>query len=90
MPTFYSDDIDIDPDDFISACSEREITELVKELRDQGYIKPEDMMDSNGLGNFNDEVYQVSLSTLSRCRHLLTVEEESFINKLGEKYKYLG
>ena len=39
MPSFYVDDVDIDVDEFISACSKSEIKELIDFLVDDGHIK---------------------------------------------------
>ena len=33
MPSFNVDDITIDPDDYVSGCSEREIEKLLDEIR---------------------------------------------------------
>ena len=38
MPEFYVEDIDIDPSEFVSACSKREIDELIDALAEDGYI----------------------------------------------------
>jgi hypothetical protein len=39
MPSFYVDDIDIDVDEFLSACSTSERKELIEALVEDGYIK---------------------------------------------------
>lgn len=89
MPDFYADDISIDPDEYVSACNKREIQELIDVLVEDGHI-PKPVGVENVRGNLNDDTFRESLDTLSRCRHMLTVEEEAFINKLGERFKYLG
>jgi hypothetical protein len=39
MPTFYSEDIDIDVDEFLSACDHRDKEELITALIEDGYLK---------------------------------------------------
>ena len=38
MPTFYAEDIDIDPDEFLDSCSKRERDELIDMLVEDGYV----------------------------------------------------
>ena len=38
MPTFYTEEIDIDPDNFVIACNSYEIKELIQALIDEGHI----------------------------------------------------
>lgn len=38
MPTFYAEDIDVDPDEFVSSCSSSEIEELIDALVEDGHI----------------------------------------------------
>jgi len=37
MPSFYVDDMDIEPDEFVRECSSREKRELVEILAEEGY-----------------------------------------------------
>lgn len=92
MPSFYVDEIDIDVDEFVSACSIREREQLVESLVDGGYIDPKQTGKELGVRkpNINDEKFWKSIEHLGRCRHLLSLEEEDFINNLAEKFKYLA
>ena len=91
MPEFTTE-IDIDPSEFIDSCSKRERDRLIEILIEDGYIQ-EDQVTLNGQKvrkpNINDEKFFNSLESLSKCRDLLTIEEESYINILAEKFKYL-
>lgn len=93
MPDFTPDDIDIDPSEFVSACNSREINELIEALVEDGHIQPGQLEKSinNGVRrpNFNDEKFWESLEHLSKCRDLLTITEEQFINNLADRFKHL-
>ncbi len=92
MPEF-STEIDIDPSEFIDACSKRERDRLIEILEEDGYISPSADTNSKNHGvrkpNINDLTFWSSLEKLAKCRDLLTIEEEDYINKLANKYKYI-
>jgi hypothetical protein len=46
MPTFYTEDVDIDPEEFVDSCSTYEKKELVKILAKEGYSDTSEV-DSN-------------------------------------------
>lgn len=85
MPTFYAEDIDIDPDEFVSSCNSREIKELIDALVEDGHIpKTNDVApaDKNLLDNDWDEVIG-KIAGLGRLR--LTNEEEETIRKIANR-----
>jgi hypothetical protein len=83
--------LDVGPSEYIDACSQRDKERLVDILESEGLIQPESKTLSGVRNpNINDQIFWDSLQTLTRCRHLLSVEEEEYINKLGEKLKHLG
>jgi hypothetical protein len=94
MPDFTPDDIDIDPSEFVDACSSRERQELIDYLIQCGYIS-EDQKDiktpNYGVRrpNVNDESFWDSLDHLKKCRHLLSLDEENYINNVADKFKHL-
>lgn len=90
MPDFKPDDIDIDPEDFLSACSSSEKKEIIELLKEDGWINGEES-DNELLTtlNSNDQKFWDSLNHLKRFRHLLSLEEENFINNLAEKFRHL-
>lgn len=90
MPDFTPDDLDISPGEFIDACSKRDIDKLIEILIEDGHIKEEQTIKhSKQKGNINDKRYFDSLDKLSKCRDLLSIEEEDYINNLAEKFKHL-
>jgi hypothetical protein len=65
----------------------------VEILIEDGYIQSDQETKSNNNGvrrpNVNDQIFWESLDKLAKCRDLLSVEEENFINNLGNKFKHL-
>ena len=87
MPTFYSDDIDIDPSDFVDACDRQEIQELIDVLIEDGYIKQTARPVSEAReDNLMDLTYKNAIEKLLDKRIYLTLEEEQFIINLANKY----
>jgi hypothetical protein len=90
MPYFTPDDLNIDPSEFVDSCDSSEINELIEALVENGSIKPSEVI-KKGVKrpNINDEVFLESLGTLAKCRDLLSITEEQFINNLAERFKYM-
>jgi hypothetical protein len=91
MPEFTTE-IDIDPSEFIDSCSKRERDRLIEILIEDGYIQPDQATLNAGKvpkPNIKDEIFFESLDKLSKCRDLLTLDEEDYINNLADKFKHL-
>ena len=84
MPTFYAEDIDIDPDDFISACSSEEIQELIDALVEDGYVKKHEV-ESNDKNILDHEWDEVIGKIAGTGRLRLTNEEEETIRKIANR-----
>jgi ribosomal protein S8 len=92
MPEFTTE-IDIDPSEFVESCSNTELKRLVEILEEDGYIQSSEETTSKNNGvrrpNINDQTFWSSLEKLAKCRDLLSIEEENFINNLANKFKHL-
>ena len=92
MPEFTAE-VDIDPSEFIDSCSKRERQRLVEILVEDGDIQPDQETKNSNTGvrkpNINDQTFWDSLDKLAKCRDLLTIGEEDYINKLASKFKHL-
>jgi hypothetical protein len=92
MPEFTAE-VDIDPSEFIDSCSRTEKQRLIEILVEDGDIEPTQADKNKGNGvrrpNINDQIFWESLENLAKCRDLLSIEEENFINNLGNKFKYI-
>jgi hypothetical protein len=86
MPDF-STSIDIEPWEYISSCSDSEITELIESLSEDGHlnkfngkIKP-----MNPYNSVLDDEWDEVLTKLSNSRHLLSSEDEIKIKEIAKK-----
>jgi hypothetical protein len=87
MPTFYAEDIDIDADEFLSSCNDRDREELIDALIEGGYLKKDCKED------FKDYNYSVSeahfVEAVDKLRskwNMLTQEEEELIIKIANRF----
>jgi len=92
MPEFTAE-VDIDPSEFVDSCNNKELKRLVEILEEDGHIQSstETTSKNNGVRrpNINDQTFWESLERLAKCRDLLSIEEENFINNLANKFKYI-
>ena len=90
MPEFTTE-IEIDPSEFVDSCSRREKEELAEILLDEGYVSSLKSNNNHGVRrpNMNDEIFWESLEQLKKCRDLLSIHEENYINNMANKYKHL-
>ena len=86
MPDF-STEIDIDAWDYISACSNREVNELIEALVENGHldsfngqVKP-----VNKHNTLLDDEWWTALVKLRDSRHLLSPEDENRITDIANK-----
>jgi hypothetical protein len=86
MPDF-STEIDIDAWDYISACSNREVKELIEALVENGHldsfngqVKP-----VNTHNTLMDDEWWTALVKLRDSRHLLSPEDENRITDIAKK-----
>jgi len=83
MPYFYSEaEVNVDIDDFLTACNSRDIKDLIQALREDGYIvdpTPDNISIGEGL-------FIESLNKLQQKYLQLTNEEIAIIETIAEKY----
>jgi len=84
MPTFYIDEMDIDPDDFVNACNKREIEELIKALIEDGHINDPYVKRKNNV-SMNEESFNECLDKISTNYLQLTQEEEEVIRNIAKR-----
>jgi hypothetical protein len=86
MPGFYVEDLDIDPSEFVDACSKREIEELIDALTEDGYIvKPINSVPLEDKNLLDEEWDEVMSKLAGRGRLRLTNEEEEIIRKIANR-----
>jgi len=85
MPSF-SNDIDIDVDEFMDELSTSEISEVIDWLKDNNWLdnnkKP---LDENKL-NFDEELFIKNLTKLKSNLLSLNKEEFEIINKIASRF----
>jgi hypothetical protein len=77
MPYFETnpDEIEVDVDDFLSACSSSEIKELVQALKNDGYLDEGEL----------DNDFDIAIRKLAGNSWRLTKEDEETILKIANK-----
>jgi len=84
MPTFYSDELEIDPDDFLSACTSYEIKELIKALIEDGHINDPYVERKDNI-SVTEKSFSECLDKLSANYLQLTLEEEEAIRNIAKR-----
>jgi hypothetical protein len=86
MPDF-STEIDIEPYEYISACSKRDIDDLIESLIEDGHldsfngrVKP-----VNTHNTLMDDEWWTALVKLRDSRHLLSPEDENRITDIAKR-----
>lgn len=77
MPYFETnpDEIEVDVDDFLSACSDSEIKELIQALKDDGHLDEGEL----------DNDFDIAIRKLSGNSWRLSKEDEETILKIANK-----
>lgn len=84
MPTFYTEDIDIEVDEFLDDCSSIEIQEVIQWLKDSDYL-PQNVATSESQQSFQDEEFDGVLMNLVGKRFKLSTEDEKTIVAISNK-----
>jgi hypothetical protein len=86
MPDF-SREIDIEPWEYINACSNREIDELIQDLIDDGHLTRFNgkLVPKKENGSFMDLEWDELLTKIKNSKHLLSNEDESIIINIANK-----
>jgi hypothetical protein len=85
MPRFYTEDLDIDVDEFISSCGEYEIDQIIEILTEEGYIKPNTINNEEKLG-FTESEFFKKLDKLKDVYYYIDNEDLEVIDKMLKKY----
>lgn len=86
MPSFrdyieVEAEMEVTVNEFLSACSQRDIQKLIDALRDDGYVSSEGI----ATPNIMDLEWEHIVAKLSRARLQLTVEEEETIKRISNR-----
>ena len=89
MPTFYTEELDIDADEFLSACKNRDIEEIIDILIEEEWIKKDARLQvPSKQYNYSivEAQFEEALEKLSGKWNMLTSEEEQLIIKLASRF----
>jgi hypothetical protein len=89
MATIYTTvdvDVDIEIDEFVDSCSERELQMLVRYLQEVGYLDKSNIRDESKMTS-NEIEFCDKMSLLSDKFYQMTIEDSEIIEKLYEKYR---
>lgn len=87
MPYFYTEaEVDVDVDEFISACNSREIKEIIEALTEDGHLTNVTPIIPKEKMSIMDEEWFNIVDKLATLRLRMTSEEESIIREIVKKY----
>jgi hypothetical protein len=85
MPDF-STEIDIEPWEYISSCSNREVDELINTLIEDGHLdKFNGKVVSKGDVSLMSEDWNEALTKIRNSKHLLSIDDENVIINIANK-----
>jgi len=84
MPTFYTEDLDIEVDDFLDDCSSSEIQEVIQWLKDSDYL-PQNVATSEAEQSYPDAEFDGALMNLVGKRFKMTQEQEELIINISKQ-----
>ena len=88
MATIYTTvdvDVDIEIDEFVDSCSERDLQMLIRYLQEAGYLDKSNIRDESKMTS-NEIEFRDKMSLLSDKFYQMTIEEAELIENLYNKY----
>jgi hypothetical protein len=86
MPSFTPDDVDVDVDDFMYQCNNREIKEVIEYLIEEGHIEPQQVVGSNTSTSLLEYEFNEMLQKIQENRLRLTKEEDAILKKIADRF----
>jgi hypothetical protein len=85
MAYFTTDaEVDVSPDEFITACSNSEIKTLIEILKADGHLK-ENGVDAGQACSPMEEMYELDVNKLHGSYHILGTDEIDLIHKIAKR-----
>ena len=86
MPSFNTDaEVDVDVQEFLDACNNREITEIIEYLEENDYINKGQL---HGNISINEGEFRENLDAIQDNYLRLTKEEEAIIATIAKRFTY--
>jgi ribosomal protein S8 len=89
MATVYTSvdiDVDIEIDEFVDSCNDRDIKNLLRYLSEEGYLNKFNIKDETKM-SANEIQFRDKMSLLSDKYYQMSVEETELIENLYNKYR---
>ena len=89
MATIYTTvdvDVDIEIDEFVDSCSEKDLHMLIRYLQEAGYLDKSNIRDESKMTS-NEIEFRDKMSLLSDKFYQMTIEEAELIENLYNKYR---
>lgn len=86
MPYFTPDDLDIDVDEFLSACSRREIKEIIEALVEDGHLPKLVLGDLNPKEGRLQSDFSNKIEMLKEKYYSISNEDEQLLENIFKKY----
>lgn len=86
MPRFSIDDIHIDPDEFLEACSNKELNETFDQLQENYGFESDEEKEVEDVRSEGHRNFLKNLRTLRESWLSVTKEDAEIIDVLGRKY----
>ena len=89
MATIYTNvdvDVDIEIDEFVDSCSEKDLQMLIRYLQEAGYLDKSNIRDESKMTS-NEIEFRDKMSLLSDKFYQMTIEEAELIENLYNKYQ---
>jgi hypothetical protein len=83
MPTLYAVDIDVDVDEFLDACNDREINQVIEWLREEEHISNYSKTETESI---NDSTFNNAVIKIQNHRISLSREEGEFILNIAKRF----
>lgn len=78
-------DVDIDVEDFVDECSQKEIKNLIKYLVDQEYLINTAVIQEDQL-TYDEEQFYMLLEKLKNSYFTMSVEDRNVLENIAKKY----
>jgi hypothetical protein len=83
MPDFYVDEMSIEPEEFVQACSKRELKELIDYLVEEDLVKRSSV--ASQPRGCDEQFFEEALLKLSGNWNMLSAAESEFITTLAKR-----
>jgi len=78
-------DVDIDVEDFVDECSQKEMENLIKYLVDQKYLINTAIVTENQL-TYDEEQFYILLEKLTNSYFTMSVKDRNVLENIAKKY----